>query len=85
MKKLVKTILTENGQYSLTRIASAILLLAFLIGSFWLIFHGQSWGNYDSFALFCGGGGMAGQVGNKLINSKWNKDTPGKPANTRIE
>jgi hypothetical protein len=72
VKKLIKTILSENGTYSLTRIASAVLLLAFLIGSFWLIFHGQTWGNYDSFATICGGGGATSQVVNKFINSKYN-------------
>lgn len=72
MKKLIKAILTENGTYSLTRIASAVLLLAFLIGSFYLILKNQTWGNYDSFATICGGGGVTGQVVNKFINSKYN-------------
>ena len=72
MKRIIKAILTENGEYSLTRIASVVLMLAFLIASFYLIIKGQTWGNYDSFATICGGGGIAGQTVNKFINSKYN-------------
>ena len=77
MKKLIKTILSENGTYSLTRIASALLLLAFLAGSAYLIIQGKTWGNYDSFATICGGGGAASQVVNKFINSKYNTPAGG--------
>lgn len=79
--KIIKTILTEDGTYSITRIGSATLTVAFLLASFYLIFRGQTWGNYDSFAMFCCGGGVAGQLGNKFINSKWNtlQGEAGKP------
>lgn len=82
IKQIVKTILTEDGVYSLPRIASAFLTLAFLVASGYLILRNQTWGNYESFATFCGGGGIVGQLGNKLINSKWNTapGEPGKPA-----
>jgi hypothetical protein len=65
-------LLKENGEYSLTRIIAAISFLAFLIGSFYLIWKGITWGNYSTFATFTGGGGMTTQVANKLINSKFN-------------
>ena len=73
MPKLIKFILQEDGQYSLTRMVSVVLLISFLAASFYLIYTGRTWGNYDSFATFCGGGGTAAQVVNKFINSKYNK------------
>ena len=75
--RFFKNLLKENGQYSLTRIISAVLLLAFLAGSAYLILKGQTWGNYDSFAAYCGGGGAASQVVNKFINSKYNTPVGG--------
>lgn len=72
MRKVIKFLLQENGQYSLTRVISAVLLLAFLVASFYLILKGQTWGNYSDFAVFCGGGGTVSQVANKYINSRFN-------------
>ena len=77
MRKVIKFLLQENGQYSLTRVISAVLLLAFLVASFYLILKGQTWGNYSDFAVFCGGGGAASQVVNKFINSKYNTPAGG--------
>lgn len=65
-------LLKENGEYSLTRIIAAVSFASFLIGSFYLIYKGVTWGNYSTFATFTGGGGAATQVANKFINSKFN-------------
>ena len=65
-------ILKEGGQYSLTRILATIGFIAFLVGSFYLIYSGKTWGNYETFATLTGGGGAATQIANKLINSKFN-------------
>lgn len=64
--------LKEGGVYSLTRILSVIGFAAFLIGSCYLIYKGQTWGNYETFATMTGGGSAATQIANKLINSKFN-------------
>lgn len=65
-------ILKEGGHYSLTRIISVIGFLVFIGGSAYLIYKGMTWGNYETFATFTGGGGAATQIANKLINSKYN-------------
>ncbi len=72
MRRFLSNLLKENNEYSLTRVASVILILAFLLGSFYLMIKGTTWGNYDAFATFCGGGGAASQVVNKFINSRFN-------------
>ena len=56
------SVLKEDGQYSFTRLVSLTLIVVFLIASFYLILRGSTWGNYDSFATFCGGGGAATRV-----------------------
>nr|DAK02382.1 MAG TPA: hypothetical protein [Caudoviricetes sp.] len=72
----INEILKEGGVYSLTRILSVIGFVAFLIGSCYLIYKGQTWGNYETFATMTGGGSAATQIANKLINSKYNS-SPG--------
>lgn len=64
--------LKEGGSYSLTRIAAFIGYSAFLIASAYLIYKGQTWGNYETFATMTGGGGMVTQIANKFINGKYN-------------
>lgn len=64
--------LKEKGEYSLTRILAVVGFLSFLIGSIYLIYKGQTWGNYETFATWTGGGGAATQVANKFINSRYN-------------
>lgn len=68
--------LKEGGVYSLTRILACVGFAAFLIGSCYLIYKGQTWGNYETFATMTGGGSAATQIANKLINSKFNS-SPG--------
>lgn len=65
-------ILKEGNEYSLTRILSVVGFIAFLLGSCYLIYKGQTWGNYETFASMAGGGSAATQIANKLINSKYN-------------
>lgn len=65
-------ILKEGDEYSLTRILAVISFTAFLLGSFYLLIRGSTWGNYETFAIFTGGGGAATQVINKFINGKYN-------------
>lgn len=85
MLNKLTSILKESDEYSLTRILAVISFTAFLLGSFYLLIRGITWGNYETFAMFTGGGGAATQVINKFINGKYN--TPanelGKPVNKR--
>lgn len=62
----------EAGIPSWTRVASAMLLLAFLLGSAYLIIRGQTWGHYDTFAASTGGMGTGLQAFNKYVNSTQN-------------
>jgi len=78
--KILKALLYENGNLSLTRSLAAAGFLAFLAGSFYLMYKGITWGNYDTFSTFTGGGGMATQLGNKFINSRYNSPDGVPPA-----
>lgn len=73
----------ENGSWSFTRIIAAVGYLAFIIGSAYLMIKNIHWQDYDTFAELTGGGGMATQLVNKLMNSKYNTDEgeAGKPQN----
>ena len=75
---MIKKLLYESGELSLTRSLAVAGFLAFLVGSFVLIVKNQTWGNYETFATMTGGGGMATQIANKFINSKYNSEE-GKP------
>ena len=68
--------LKENGQYSLTRILPVIGYTVFVLVSVGLAVTGKTWGNYGEFAMATGGA-IVVQLGNKLINSKYNTE-PGK-------
>ena len=74
---MIKKLLYESGELSLTRSLAVAGFLAFLAGSFYLLWRGVSWGNYETFATMTGGGGLASQIANKFINSKYNSE-PGK-------
>ena len=82
--KLIKKLLYESGELSLTRSLAVAGFLAFLAGSFYLMWKGTSWGNYETFATMTGGGGLATQVANKFLNSKYNSP-PGTPPVIRKE
>lgn len=67
--------INENGVPSLTRMMSIVAFIAFLFGSFYLMWKGQHWDHYETFAFITGGGGTGAQVANKYINSKFNTKT----------
>lgn len=73
---IIRMLLYENGELSLTRVLAVVGWLAFLSVSFYLVYEHQTWANYDTFAFLTGGGGATTQVVNKFINSKYNS-TPG--------
>lgn len=68
----ITEMLKEGGVYSLTRTLSIVSFLVFLVGSCYLLWKGQTWGNYETFATMTGGGGAVTQIANKLINSRFN-------------
>lgn len=74
-------ILKENNVFSFTRILAAAGFAAFIVVSIYLVYKGQTWGNYETFATMTGGGSAATQIANKLINSKFNTNAgeAGKP------
>lgn len=72
MKKIIKMLMYENNELSLTRTLAVLGWLAFLVVSFYLVLQNQYWANYDTFAVLTGGGGATTQVANKFINSKYN-------------
>ena len=77
---MIRQLLYESGELSLTRSLVVAGFLAFLLGSFYLMWRGSSWGNYETFATMTGGGGLASQLANKFINSKYNS-SEGEPYN----
>lgn len=72
MKKILKMMFYENEELSLTRVISAGGYLLFAFVSVYLVMHQQKWDNYETFAIFSGGGGAATQVANKFVNGKYN-------------
>lgn len=83
----VTDLLKEQDVYSLTRILAVIGFTAFLLGSFYLIYKNQVWGNYETFATMTGGGSAVTQIANKLINSKYNtpQGEAGKPLGSEVK
>jgi hypothetical protein len=75
-------LLYENDQLSLTRVLAISGWLAFLFVSFYLVWRGTGWQNYETFASLTGGGGAATQIANKFINSKYNSQV-GQPLDMR--
>ena len=69
---LFKGMMFENDSLSLTRVISVIGYLAFILGSIYLMVNNINWDGYATFAGYTGGGGAALQLGNKLVNSKYN-------------
>ena len=80
-------LLKENNVYSFTRILAAAGFAAFIIVSLYLVYKGQTWGNYETFATMTGGGSAATQIANKLINSKFNtqQGEAGKPMGGEVK
>lgn len=74
MSKIIRDLLYERGQLSLTRVLALAGFAAFLVGSFVLLWKGTRWDNYETFATFAGGGGAATQLANKFLNNKYNSN-----------
>lgn len=70
--EIVKDLLYENNELSLTRAIALFGYLLFGIASVYMIAMGVTWPDYSTFAAYTGGAGAALQLGNKAINSKWN-------------
>lgn len=72
---MIKMLLYENGQLSLTRVLAVTSYLLFVFGTAYLLILGMQWAHYSEFASLTGGGGLATQVANKLLNSKYNSQS----------
>lgn len=72
LKNFMAGLLYENGEPSLTRVLSCVYFLLFAAVSAYLAVTGKTWTGYEVFAAFAGGAGVAGQVSNKYINSRFN-------------
>lgn len=67
-----KGLFYEDGTPSLTRTLAVLYFILFAAVSIYLVIKATPWQYYDTFAALAGGGGVASQVGNKFINSKYN-------------
>jgi hypothetical protein len=65
----VKSLFQDKfGNNSLTDFLSFFGFAAFLVGSGYLIYSGNDWANYDTFASITGGGGLGAKLGKLGIN-----------------
>lgn len=67
-----KGLFYEDGTPSLTRVLAMLYFILFAAVSIYLVVCPIQWNYYEIFASIAGGGGVATQVGNKFINSKYN-------------
>lgn len=72
LKKVFSGWFCEAGSASLTKLLTLLYFLLFAFVSVYLVVHDRTWGSYEVFAAIAGGSGVAAQMGNKLINSKYN-------------
>lgn len=71
-RKFLDDMFCENGVISLTRVLTALYFMLFAGVTIYLVLMDQVWSCYDVFATLAGGAGVAGQVTNKYINSRYN-------------
>lgn len=71
-RKFLDDLFCEDGVVSLTRVLTALYFVLFAGVTIYLVLMDQVWSCYDVFATLAGGAGVAGQVSNKFINSKYN-------------
>lgn len=71
-RKFLNDMFCENGVISLTRVLTALYFMLFAGVTIYLVLMNQVWSCYDVFATLAGGAGVAGQVTNKYINSRYN-------------
>lgn len=72
IRKILTDLFCESGEVSLTRVLTALYFVLFASVTIYLVLKAEIWSCYDVFATLAGGAGVAGQVGNKFINSKYN-------------
>ena len=75
MKETIKLVLfsilkDDDGQYSGTKVLSAICIFVFLCVSVYLAYKGMDWKNYESFSTATGLGGLGLRGANKFMNIK---------------
>jgi len=70
--KFMNDLFCEDGVVSLTRVLTGMYFMLFAAVTIYLVLMDQVWSCYDVFATLAGGAGVAGQVSNKFINSKYN-------------
>lgn len=71
MRNIIRRLLWENGNPSLTRFLAVWLVLFWCALTAWLAANQIDWGGY-AIATTTGLGGVATQVINKFVNSKYN-------------
>ncbi len=74
LSRIAKSLLYEAGQLSLTRVLTIASFALFAAGTGYLLLSAQTWQHYDTFATLTAGGGLATQLGNKIVNSRYNSD-----------
>lgn len=72
LTQFLKMLFYENDTPSLSRIMVALYFVLFAGVSIYLVVMAEHWASYETFATFAGGAGVAGQISNKFINSKYN-------------
>ena len=75
MKAVIKDVIfsilkDDDGQYSGTKVLSAICIFVFLVVSVYLAYKGMEWKNYESFSTATGLGGLGLRGANKFMNIK---------------
>ena len=72
MRTIIKNLLSDKGNLSLTRLIAITAWLAFLIVSGYLVITGKEWIHYEVFATFTAGGGAIVRISDKFIGKKYN-------------
>lgn len=72
IKEFMRGMFVENGSVSMTKVLTFSYFVLFAAVSVYLAVAGKTWSGYEVFAAFAGGAGVAGQVSNKYINSRYN-------------
>ena len=71
-------ILKESGEFSLTRLLSALSFLFFVAVTIYLLAKNQQWVHYEEFAYITCGGSLGTQIANKISNNKYKNGSKNK-------